>query len=61
MRKKYTKEDLKQIIADYHHKKLQQLFKGRPERDRVIDQEDMLNLRIALNTCHSLEEFIAVM
>jgi len=31
---------------------------GRPVREKVIGQEDMLNLRIALNTAHTVEEFV---
>jgi hypothetical protein len=35
------------------------LFKGgRPARGTVIGDEDILNLRIALNTARSLEEFL---
>lgn len=29
------------------------LFKGRPARERVIGEDDVLNLRIALNTCRT--------
>jgi len=32
---------------------------GRPVRERVISNEDLLNLRIALNTADTLEEFMA--
>jgi hypothetical protein len=31
---------------------------GRPVREKVIGQEDLLNLRIALNTARTLEEFV---
>jgi len=33
-------------------------LKGRPERDHVIDDEDLINLKIELETCKSLEEFV---
>ena len=32
---------------------------GRPERDVCINDEDMMNLTIAFNTCNTIEEFIA--
>ena len=32
---------------------------GRPVRNTVIGDEDLLNLRIALNTSTSLEEFMS--
>jgi len=35
-------------------------LEGRPERQKVISNEDLLDLRIALNTTHSLEEFLAL-
>lgn len=31
---------------------------GRPERINIIDADDIANLRIALNTCESLEDFL---
>lgn len=35
-----------------------ELLKGRPDRQTVIGADDILNLRIALETSRSLEEFI---
>jgi hypothetical protein len=34
------------------------LYAGRPERDKEIANDDLLNLRIALNTARSLDEFL---
>lgn len=31
---------------------------GRPQRDGVIDRDDLLNLQIAIYTCKSLEDFL---
>lgn len=33
-------------------------LEGRPHREKVIRMEDVLNLRIALNTSKSIEEFL---
>jgi len=33
---------------------------GRPERDTVINDEDIANLKIALETARTLEEFLAL-
>jgi hypothetical protein len=31
---------------------------GRPEREKVIGNDDLLNLEILLNTCNNTEDFI---
>ena len=33
-------------------------MRGRPQRDGVINADDILNLVIACNTCSSLDDFI---
>ena len=33
---------------------------GRPDRDTIIDQDDLINLTIALNTTNDISEFIKV-
>lgn len=35
-------------------------LEGRPKRETVIGNEDIINLHIALETCKSLEEFLAM-
>lgn len=35
-------------------------LEGRPKRDAVINGEDILNLKIALNTAKNLEEFVSL-
>lgn len=35
-------------------------LEGRPERDTIINKEDILNLKIALNTAKSLQDFFSV-
>ena len=36
------------------------LFEGRPDRVKPIGNEDIVNLKIAINTASSLEEFISL-
>ena len=33
---------------------------GRPKRDTIINNDDMLNLTIAFNTAQSIEEFLTL-
>lgn len=40
--------------------KLIPYLKGRPKRDMIIGADDIMNLRIALNTATSLEAFLAL-
>jgi len=35
------------------------LMSGRPERDRIISKDDILNLKIALNTEYDLNAFLS--
>jgi len=35
-----------------------QMFAGRPIREKIINQEDILNLRIALNIATSIDDFL---
>lgn len=37
------------------------LFSGRPRRSLLIGKDDSLDLKIILNTTHTVEEFIAKM
>ncbi len=39
-------------------KKVIPFLHGRPSRESIIEDDDLLNLSIALNTCKSTEEFI---
>ncbi len=56
----------KSRVQDRRSVKLENILKegyipfraGRPARDTVIGKEDLLNLRIALNTAKDLDEFI---
>jgi len=36
------------------------LFEGRPERDTIINDDDIINLKIALGSSNSLESFLEV-
>lgn len=35
-------------------------LEGRPNRDSAINTEDLLNLKIALNTAKSLDDFLSL-
>jgi len=35
-------------------------FKGRPEREKIINEEDMVNLKITLETSKDVLEFISL-
>jgi len=35
------------------------LFAGRPQRDRVIGKDDLMDLDILLHTANTVEEFLA--
>lgn len=56
-------------VIDRRHIHLEDVLKadyipflgGRPSRDTVIGREDVLNLKIALHTSHSVEEFMGKM
>ena len=36
------------------------MYTGRPVRDTAINNDDLLNLKIALNTTDSVDRFLAV-
>lgn len=58
MRKRSIEGDLEKIIAEYEKKRQKKLFSNRPLRDKVIKREDIINLKIALNSSKTLEEFL---
>lgn len=45
------------LVYDRHYKI--DLFKGRPNRETVISNDDILNLQIALNASKSFDSFLA--
>jgi hypothetical protein len=51
-------EELDVMIADAMKKIKISLLNGRPRRDLPINSDDIVNLRIALQTETSLEEFL---
>ena len=59
MRKRSIEGDLEKIIAEYEKRRQRKLFSNRPLRDTVIKKEDVINLKIALNSCKTLEEFLS--
>jgi hypothetical protein len=58
MRRKSIESDLEKIIAEYERRRQRKLFSNRPLRDKVIKREDIINLKIALNSSKTLEEFL---
>ena len=56
----------KRHVADHRRIKLENIKKkdyipflgGRPKRKKVISNDDIVNLSIALNTCKNFEELI---
>lgn len=49
----------KQIkIAKIKRRSIIPFMKGRPKRDTIIQNDDILNLVILLNSCKTLKEFL---
>lgn len=48
----------KTVTKEVKQKKIK-FLEGRPERDLPIGAEDIINLKIALETAKTLEEFLA--
>ena len=59
MKKRNLMEELNMMLANAMKENRTKLFRGRPDRDMVINEEDELNLKIALNSSKSLDEFLA--
>lgn len=52
---------MEMLARSYKTKKSKSLvIEGRPERDTVINEEDIMNLKIALATARSFEEFLSL-
>jgi hypothetical protein len=51
----FTPQQLKERRVELER---MEMFKGRPNRQTVIGYDDILNLRIALETSTSLEDFL---
>lgn len=45
-------------VFDYIPENNIKLFEGRPKRDLIINKDDIINLRITINTVETFEEFI---
>lgn len=58
MEKRNLMNELNMKLSDALKKKRIKMFDGRPFRDLTISQDDIVNLKIALNHCKSLEEFL---
>ena len=66
---KHDKKELimeKRNIIDKRHINLEHVLKpdyipflaGRPDREKIISPEDMTNLKINLNICNTVEDFL---
>ncbi len=51
-------DELNVMLAKAMEDEYKKLLSGRPERNSEINYEDIINLKIALNCCKSLEEFL---
>lgn len=48
-------------MAEIKRNKKIEMFEGRPNRDLIINEDDVLNLKIALETAKSFEQFLKMM
>lgn len=58
MRKRSLMEELNIMITRAMRQKFLKMFQGRPVREEVINEDDIINLKIALHVSTSLEEFL---
>lgn len=58
MRRRTLMEELHIMLAKAMKEERLKLFRGRPARDTEINKEDIINLKIALNSSKTLEEFL---
>ncbi|MBN1983800.1 MAG: hypothetical protein JW795_19855 [Chitinivibrionales bacterium] len=58
MKKKNLMDELNFLLANALKEKQIKMFEGRPYREQVICQDDIVNLKISLNCCKTWEEFL---
>ncbi len=58
MKERNLMDELHLMLEKAMREEYKKLLTGRPAREREINKEDILNLKIALNSCTSLEEFL---
>ncbi len=58
MKERNLMEELHLMLERAMRDEYEKLITGRPARDREITKEDVLNLKIALNSSSSLDEFL---
>lgn len=51
-------DELNIMLEKAMHEEYKKLLHGRPKREKEINREDVINLKIALNSSKSLEEFL---
>jgi hypothetical protein len=59
-RKKHVSDRRRITLDEAMHGKLIPMFGGRPEREQVIGKDDLMNLKIAFNTCNDVNQFLEV-
>lgn len=59
MRERNLMDELHMMLERAMKEEYEKLLCGRPARDREIDKEDIINLKIALNNARTLKEFLS--
>ena len=59
MAKENLYDELQKILNKALSKNHIPLFEGRPKREQIINNDDLLNLEIIINTSKTLDEFIS--
>lgn len=58
MKEKDLMNELNIMLAKAMREKYKKLLDGRPLRDKPIEKEDIINLKIALNLSKNLDDFL---
>lgn len=58
MKKKSILDELNNMLSQAKKDIHQRLLTGRPEREHIISEDDILNLHIAMNSAKSLDDFL---
>ncbi len=58
MKERNLMDELNIMLAKAMSEEYKKLCRGRPKREKEIDKEDIINLKIALNSSKNIEEFL---
>ncbi len=58
MKKKSILDELNSMLSQAKKDIHQRLLIGRPEREHIISEDDILNLQIAMNSAKDLDDFL---